>query len=260
MHSTANVLSSIRRIWWVPAAILLMGQSCPSGPIPCPAGTTCFYPLQTLASGSIDVESCGGDGGLGGDNLTTPPGEVLAGWDYSTYGNRLGSIGLCQKAQYNYRGGVLFDASYLATWVKDSGLISATLVFQIPASNAGEPIPYGYLPSPWQCLGHLGAANIDWASEQPGDYKLIPYDDFFDVPANLRAPYNVAPLTLTDDASSGNVLTAAIDVTALVRQWAINPEANNGFVLAGDNESGEPANGACVSQLNNFQLRLVPFR
>jgi hypothetical protein len=238
-------------------SLACLGQSCP-GPLPCPTGMTCTAPSHTLASASIDLEGCDiGPGGLGGDNLTEPIGEILAGWDYNTRANRLGARGNCDKAQYNYRGGVLFNATFIQDFVDQHGLLNAYLLYEVPASEAGQPVPFGYVSSPFTCVGHVGAATVDWTGESPDDYQLIPYDDVIDLPPNVRAPYDNPPIHIVQ---VGGTVIVQLDVTAQVRRWAIDPESNQGFVIAGQNESGSPADGACVSKVNNFQLRLVPLR
>jgi hypothetical protein len=239
----------------VVVAIASMGQSCP-GPLPCPSGTTCAEPSHTLESASIDTEGCDlNPGGLGGDNLTEPIGEVLAGWDYNTRGNALGARGVCDKAQYNYRGGVLFNATFIADFVSEHGLLEAYLVFEVPSSRVFPSGPY--VAAPYGCLGHVGVATVDWTGESPSDYQLIPYDDLVDLPIHVTPPYDSPPVHLV---GIGTTYIWQIDVTSQIRRWAIDPESNNGFVLVGQNESGEPDNGACVSRINNFQLRLVPLR
>jgi hypothetical protein len=240
--------------------VMCVAQGCGSS---CPSGHTCFAPKKLLASSSVTTDGCDvGTGGLGGDNLTLPVGQVLVGFDHFTRGSRLGSRGACDKIVYFYRGGVLFDQRTLVDFVNQHGLVKAVLRYNVPNSTATFPpdtIPRtGELD--FTCVQRLGTSTTDWTQMQPSDNIPIPFEDLdFRVPVRAAAPFDNGVVKLTRD-SSKNQIVAQWDVSTVVRGWATGQRPNNGFVLAGSNEGPEPDNDTCTSPAFDFRLELLPAR
>jgi hypothetical protein len=238
----------------------LMGAKCPTSSVPpCPAGATCMAASNFYASASVYTDGCGGNGGLGGENLDAPVSTGFVGWDHNTQGNRLGDRGTCNLAAYYYRMAFLFNTEVIKNFTQHQGLLKAVVRYVIPASLEGSPIPLRSSFQQDSCVAHLGQAlDTHWIGESIYDNNPTPYADLLDLPVNKKAPFDTGVLKLSHEPLTGGVMEE-IDITSTVRDWVIGREANNGLVLSGNDESNDPGDGACSSTIQTLQLELFPF-
>lgn len=243
------------------AITVTMGASCPPQP-PCPGGAPCgvpplvLRPTNVLASGYSKLDGCDfGSGGLGGEHLGAKPGEVVVGFDHGSRGSRLlpRPAAVCDEAIFYYRGGVLFDTDAILAFINRYGLLSAELSYTVTGTEFRAP---GLTKAHFTCIAALGTATVDWRSWKPSDNNPIPYVDVA-LPYLKPAPYDSPGVSLSLDPN-GNVV-AKIDVSSQVRDWFRVPGTNNGFVLAGANETDEPSDALCDSHAQDFTLTLLAF-
>ena len=237
-----------------------LGASCP--PQPCPGGAPCgvpplvLQPSNVLASGHANVSGCDfGPGGLGGEHLSAKPGEVVVGFDHGSRGSRLlpRPAAVCDEAIFYYRGGVRFDQGAIASFIGAHGLLSAELAYTVTGTEFRVPGPS---KAAFTCIAALATATVDWRGWHAGDNNPIPYENPVDLPYLIPAPTSPPGISLSIDAN-GNVV-AKIDVSAQVRAW-FEGSANNGFVLAGKNETDAPDDALCDSHAQAFTLTLLAF-
>ena len=164
------------------------------------------------------------------------PGQVLVGsWIFDDEG--------CFK-QGDYSAGVKFQL--LLKVPPDAVIQKAILKFGKAYMSYGATGVAGLPPT--TCVSAVGQAKQDWTG-------LVGGNHFYGDNILLSTSYNL-PIT-----SLATNMAPAVDVSAAVKAWQVNPAKNHGFILSPSNfpHPVDEGSGECLSGLDTFQLEIHYF-
>ena len=203
-----------------------------------------LLPSDWLTAGGMWMESGCGDIGAADDYLWENshtgfgnlPGQVLVGaWIYDDEG--------CFK-EGDYSAGVKFQL--LLKVPPDAVIQKAILKFDKAYMSYGATGVAAVPPT--TCVSAVGQAKQDWT-------WLVGGNHYYGDNILLSTAYNL-PIT-----SLSTNMAPAVDVSAAVKGWQVNPTKNHGFILTPTNAPHplDDGSGECLSGLDAFQLEIHYF-